>query len=115
MESLPDTDLNDKGGDFGAILRLNQAGRRYLIEDGSSVSKGVSVLSAVSIVIATACSCTCWRTRGCATGTPWRLLVIVPNNEVGWRMRQTVRESESKVRHSRRVKNLADDGHDDSR
>jgi hypothetical protein len=30
-----------------AILRLNEAGRRYLIEDGSSVSKGVEVLSAV--------------------------------------------------------------------
>jgi hypothetical protein len=31
----------------GAILRLNGAGRRYLIEDGSSISKGVDVLSAV--------------------------------------------------------------------
>jgi hypothetical protein len=31
-----------------AILRLNGAGRRYLIKDGSSVSKGVDVLSAVS-------------------------------------------------------------------
>jgi hypothetical protein len=31
-----------------AILRLNRAGRRYLIEDGSSVSKGVDVLSAVN-------------------------------------------------------------------
>jgi hypothetical protein len=31
-----------------AILRLNRAGRRYLIEDGSSVSKGVDLLSAVS-------------------------------------------------------------------
>jgi hypothetical protein len=31
-----------------AILRLNKAGRRYLIKDGSSVSKGVNVLSAVS-------------------------------------------------------------------
>jgi hypothetical protein len=31
-----------------AILRLNSAGRRYLIEDGSSISKGVGVLSAVS-------------------------------------------------------------------
>jgi hypothetical protein len=31
-----------------AILRLNAAGRRYLIKDGSSVSKGVEVLSAVS-------------------------------------------------------------------
>jgi hypothetical protein len=32
----------------GAILRLNAAGRRYLVQDGSSVSKGVEVLSAVS-------------------------------------------------------------------
>jgi hypothetical protein len=31
-----------------AIFRLNGAGRRYLIEDGSSISKGVNVLSAVS-------------------------------------------------------------------
>jgi hypothetical protein len=31
-----------------AILRLNKAGRRYLIEDGSSISKGVKVLSAVN-------------------------------------------------------------------
>jgi hypothetical protein len=30
-----------------AILRLNGAGRRYLIEDGSSLLKGVEVLSAV--------------------------------------------------------------------
>jgi hypothetical protein len=30
------------------ILRLNSAGHRYLIEDGSSISKGVDVLSAVS-------------------------------------------------------------------
>jgi hypothetical protein len=31
-----------------AIFRLNSAGRRYLIKDGSSISKGVDVLSAVS-------------------------------------------------------------------
>jgi hypothetical protein len=35
-------------GDVGAILRLNEAGRRYLVQDGSSISKGVEVLSAVS-------------------------------------------------------------------
>jgi hypothetical protein len=29
-------------------LRLNEAGRRYLIEDGSSISKGVDVLSRVN-------------------------------------------------------------------
>jgi hypothetical protein len=31
-----------------AILSLNRAGRQYLVEDGSSISKGVDVLSAVS-------------------------------------------------------------------
>ena len=35
-------------GTVKAILRLNRAGRRYLIKDGSSISKGVDVLSAVS-------------------------------------------------------------------
>jgi hypothetical protein len=48
LESLPNIDLDNKVGDVGAILRLNGAGRRYLIEDGSSISKGVEVLSAVS-------------------------------------------------------------------
>jgi hypothetical protein len=35
-------------GDVGTILRLNGAGRRYLIQDGSSISKGVEVLSRVN-------------------------------------------------------------------
>jgi hypothetical protein len=35
-------------GDVDTILRLNEAGRRYLVEDGSSISKGVEVLSARS-------------------------------------------------------------------
>jgi hypothetical protein len=47
-ESLPDINLELEAGDLGAILRLNESGRRYLIEDGSSISKGVKVLSAVS-------------------------------------------------------------------
>jgi hypothetical protein len=47
MESLPGIDLEKEARDVGAILRLNGAGRRYLIEDGSSISKGVKVLSAV--------------------------------------------------------------------
>jgi hypothetical protein len=34
--------------DVGAILRLNKAGRRYLVQDGSSISKGVDVLSRVN-------------------------------------------------------------------
>jgi hypothetical protein len=45
LERLPDIGLV---GDVGAILRLNAAGRRYLVQDGSSISKGVEVLSAVS-------------------------------------------------------------------
>jgi hypothetical protein len=48
LESLPDIYLENRSGDVSAILQLNAAGRRYLIEDGSSVSKGVEVLSAVS-------------------------------------------------------------------
>jgi hypothetical protein len=48
LESLPDIDLENEAGDVGAILRLNEAGRRYLIQDGSSVSKGVKVLSKVN-------------------------------------------------------------------
>jgi hypothetical protein len=42
--AIPCTD----DGTIKAILRLNRAGRRYLIEDGSSISKGIDVLSAVS-------------------------------------------------------------------
>jgi hypothetical protein len=37
---LPNIDLGIRPGDVGAILRLNEAGRWYLIEDGSSVSMG---------------------------------------------------------------------------
>jgi hypothetical protein len=48
LETLPDI---IQGGDVRALLRLNRAGRRYLVEDGSSISKGVEVLSAVSNVI----------------------------------------------------------------
>jgi hypothetical protein len=48
LECLPDIDLEDRVGDMGAILRLHAAGRRYLIEDGSSISKGVEMLSRVN-------------------------------------------------------------------
>jgi hypothetical protein len=48
LESLPEIDLEDRVGDVGAILRLNAARLRYLIEDGSSISKGVEVLSKVN-------------------------------------------------------------------
>ena len=48
LESLTDIDLINEAGNVGAILRLNKAGRRYLIEDGSSIWKGVEVLCATS-------------------------------------------------------------------
>jgi hypothetical protein len=48
LESIPEIDLEDEAGDINAILRLNAAGRRYLIENGSSISKGVEVLSRVN-------------------------------------------------------------------
>jgi hypothetical protein len=41
LESLPDI---SPVGDVGAILHLNALGRRYLIEDGYSIPKGVDVL-----------------------------------------------------------------------
>jgi hypothetical protein len=47
LERLPDINLKKPARDVGAILRLNAAGRRYLI-DGSSISKGVEVLSRVN-------------------------------------------------------------------
>jgi hypothetical protein len=48
LESLPDINLKYEARDVGAILRLNAAGRRYLVQDGSSISKGVQVLSMVN-------------------------------------------------------------------
>jgi hypothetical protein len=37
----------DETGEIGTLLRLNQAGRRYLIQDASSIAQGVEVLIAV--------------------------------------------------------------------
>jgi hypothetical protein len=48
LESLPGIYLTNEAGDLGAILRVNGAGRRYLIEGGSSISKGVEVLGSVN-------------------------------------------------------------------
>jgi hypothetical protein len=48
LESFPCIDLHNPPSNVGAILRLNGAGRRYLVEDGSSISKGVDVLSRVN-------------------------------------------------------------------
>jgi hypothetical protein len=39
---------HDKTGELGTLLRLNQAGRRYLIKDAASIAKGVEVLIGVS-------------------------------------------------------------------
>jgi hypothetical protein len=47
LEILSDIKRKFWATDADAILQLNRAGRRYLIEDGSSISKGVEVLSAV--------------------------------------------------------------------
>jgi hypothetical protein len=41
---FPKIELENEAGDMGAMLRLNEAGRRYLVQDGSSISKGVEVL-----------------------------------------------------------------------
>jgi hypothetical protein len=46
LEEIPG--LSHGAGDVKSILQLNRAGRRYLIEDGSSISKGVAVLSRVN-------------------------------------------------------------------
>jgi hypothetical protein len=48
LESLPNINLKNRASDVDAILRLNGAGRRYLVQDGSSISKGVEVLSRVN-------------------------------------------------------------------
>jgi hypothetical protein len=48
LEALPDIDPDDRTKYLDAILRLNRAGRRYLAKDGSSISKGVEEMSAVS-------------------------------------------------------------------
>jgi hypothetical protein len=39
---------HDKTGELGTLLRLNHAGRRYLIKDAASIAKGVEVLIGVS-------------------------------------------------------------------
>jgi hypothetical protein len=45
LESLyEDFYAHDKTGELCTILRLNEAGRRYLIEDAGSIAKGVEVL-----------------------------------------------------------------------
>jgi hypothetical protein len=48
LERLPGINLKNQGSDVGAILRLNESGRRYLVQDGSSISKGVKLLGRVN-------------------------------------------------------------------
>jgi hypothetical protein len=49
LESIPALDSDDRMRDLRSILRLNGAGREYLLDgQGSIVSKGVGVLSTVS-------------------------------------------------------------------
>jgi hypothetical protein len=48
LENLDEgSSAQDKTGEIGTLLRLNQAGRRYLIKDAGSIAKGVEVLVAV--------------------------------------------------------------------
>jgi hypothetical protein len=47
LENLEDFNGCDKTGELRTILRLNKSGRRYLIQDAGSISKGVEVLVAV--------------------------------------------------------------------
>jgi hypothetical protein len=56
-------------GDITSILQLNAAGRRYLVQDGFSISKGVDVLSVVCdlVITSTLCSCICWRIQDFVT------------------------------------------------
>jgi hypothetical protein len=46
LEEIPG--LHHGAGDVNSILQLNRAGRRYLVQDGSSISKGIAVLSRVN-------------------------------------------------------------------
>jgi hypothetical protein len=46
LEAIPG--VINGAGDVNSIFELNRAGRRYLVQDGSSISKGVQVLSRVS-------------------------------------------------------------------
>jgi hypothetical protein len=70
LERLPDFTQEPLAGDIGAILGLNEAGRRYLVQDGSSISKGVDVLSRVTDDIN--CMVICWRIRDFAAEAPSR-------------------------------------------
>jgi hypothetical protein len=108
LESLPDIDLESRPGDVGAILRLNAAGRRYLIQDGSSVL--ISVRGDTNCVFLHLLE----NPRLCNRS------VVEPTSDSteegrGSANPENMLESESTVRHSMRAKNLAEDGYDEKR
>jgi hypothetical protein len=106
FQSLPGFDLEHRAGDFGAILRLNEAGRQYLIADGSSISRGVEVLSAVSDDV----NCLFLH----LLENPFlcdRSAVATTNESDGNMRRISTVESDSEPRHPKRARNLVDDGH----
>jgi hypothetical protein len=45
LNFFPDINQGGPVGDLSTILRLNAAGRQYLVQGGSSISKGVEVLT----------------------------------------------------------------------
>jgi hypothetical protein len=103
LESLPDFNRDDMAGDACAILRLNAAGRRYLIEDGSSISKGVEMLSAVPSDINCVFLHLLENPRLCDRSA---MEVASDSTRVGGkRVRRIQVESERKTRRSKRAKN----------
>jgi hypothetical protein len=65
LEEIPEL---KHGRNIRSIFELNRAGRRYLVQDGSSISKGVDVLIGVWRVVATLWFlASCWRIQDCAT------------------------------------------------
>jgi hypothetical protein len=106
FQSLPDFDLEHRAGDFGAILKLNEAGRRYLIADGSSISRGVEVLSAVSNDI------NCLFLHLLENPFLCDRSAVAATNESADNMRRiSMIESDSEARYLKRARNLVDDGH----
>jgi hypothetical protein len=63
-------------GDVDSILQLNRAGRRISIEDGSSISKGVAVLSCVMMI--STCVLASIGEPHCATEAPSKCRILVP-------------------------------------
>jgi hypothetical protein len=110
-------------GDVGAILRLNAAGRRYLVQDGFSISKGIEVLSAVSNEINYVFLHLLENPRLCDRSAVEEIVsdstdsqgsrgsTISPANHNGKREQ----DQDQALEDSKRARNLADDGHDDDK